>query len=171
MWLSEYTTHRTTAAEVGKRRNFQQPAVAPSQRNFWPVPLLVLGELCPTETARAGGRSCGTDTPPMLSASRKAFQLLSSSNPVRRMGDSASKVISAEESLPGRMEPISVAGKTARALGMRAEPAHCALPEEALRGLGRVPGRGLRVRELAASTYPPSLLPSPKPGRGGSSAG
>ncbi|NP_001240643.1 mitochondrial peptide methionine sulfoxide reductase isoform 2 [Mus musculus] len=46
----------------------------------------------------------------MLSASRRALQLLSSANPVRRMGDSASKVISAEEALPGRTEPIPVTG-------------------------------------------------------------
>ncbi|XP_055465764.1 mitochondrial peptide methionine sulfoxide reductase isoform X3 [Psammomys obesus] len=47
----------------------------------------------------------------MLSASKKALQLLSSSIPVRKMGDAASKVISAEESLPGRTEPITVAAK------------------------------------------------------------
>lgn len=75
------------------------------------------------------------------------------------MGDSASKVISAQEALPGRPEPIPVAGKTARALGMRAEPAHCALPEEAARGLGRVPGRGLRVRAAAARPPPQAPLP------------
>ncbi|XP_052047171.1 mitochondrial peptide methionine sulfoxide reductase isoform X2 [Apodemus sylvaticus] len=46
----------------------------------------------------------------MLSASRRALQLLSSSNRVRRMGDSASKIISADEALPGRTEPIPVAG-------------------------------------------------------------
>ncbi|XP_052047173.1 mitochondrial peptide methionine sulfoxide reductase isoform X3 [Apodemus sylvaticus] len=47
----------------------------------------------------------------MLSASRRALQLLSSSNRVRRMGDSASKIISADEALPGRTEPIPVAAK------------------------------------------------------------
>lgn len=93
----------------------------------------------------------GTDTLPMLSAARRALKLLSGPIPVPRMGDSASRVISAQEALPGRAEPIPVAGKTARALSMRAEPAHCALPEKKKkkktpRGLGRVPGRGLRVR-------------------------
>lgn len=90
----------------------------------------------------------------MLSASRRALQLLASSIPVRKMGDTASKVISAEESLPGRTEPITVAGKTARAPSMRAEPTHCALPEEAARDLGRVLGRSLRVREAAPPPPP-----------------
>ncbi|XP_052588922.1 mitochondrial peptide methionine sulfoxide reductase isoform X5 [Peromyscus californicus insignis] len=47
----------------------------------------------------------------MLSAARRALQLLSSPMPVPRMGDSASKVISAQEALPGRAEPIPVAAK------------------------------------------------------------
>ncbi|KAL6064648.1 hypothetical protein STEG23_030345 [Scotinomys teguina] len=46
----------------------------------------------------------------MLSAARRALQLLSSPNRVPRMGDSASKVISVQEALPGRAEPIPVAG-------------------------------------------------------------
>uniref|UniRef100_A0A8I6A0P8 Mitochondrial peptide methionine sulfoxide reductase n=1 Tax=Rattus norvegicus TaxID=10116 RepID=A0A8I6A0P8_RAT len=65
----------------------------------------------------------------MLSASRRTLQLLSSSIPVRMMGDSSSKVISAEEALPGRTESIPVAGTTAWLLSMRVEPAHSALPE------------------------------------------
>lgn len=73
------------------------------------------------------------------------------------MGDSASKVISAEEALPGRTEPIPVAGKAARLLSMRVEPAHSALREEDLRDRGWVPGRGLRVRKEAAA--PPSPAP------------
>lgn len=106
----------------------------------------------------------------MLSASRRALQLLSSSIPVRRMGDSASKVISAEEALPGRTEPIPVAGKAAGLLSMRVEPAHSALPEEDLRDRGWVPGRGLRVRKESAPPPPSQLAPS-QPGMGGSSAG
>nr|XP_034354850.1 mitochondrial peptide methionine sulfoxide reductase isoform X2 [Arvicanthis niloticus] len=47
----------------------------------------------------------------MLSASRRALQILSSSIPVRRMGDPVSKVIRAEEALPGRTKPIPVAAK------------------------------------------------------------
>ncbi|XP_036054980.1 mitochondrial peptide methionine sulfoxide reductase isoform X2 [Onychomys torridus] len=47
----------------------------------------------------------------MLSAARRALQLLSSPIPVPRMGDSASKVISAQEALPGRAETIPVAAK------------------------------------------------------------
>lgn len=73
------------------------------------------------------------------------------------MGDSSSKVISAEEALPGRTESIPVAGTTAWLLSMRVEPAHSALPENVW-GCGWVPGCGLRVREEAApptfSRYP-----------------
>lgn len=101
----------------------------------------------------------------MLSASRRALQLLSSANPVRRMGDSASKVISAEEALPGRTEPIPVTGKVARLLSMRVEPAHSALPEEDVRDRGWVPGRSLRVRKEAAN--PPSPQFSRPPAREG----
>lgn len=85
------------------------------------------------------------------------------------MGDSASKVISAQEALPGRAEPIPVAGRTARALSMRTEFALGQLPEEAAWGLGRVPGRGLRVRGEAAP--PPVRPPPPTSVRGGRSVG
>lgn len=140
--------------------------VAPSQHKFWPAPLHVLWELCPSETAGPRGLPRETDTLSMLSASRRTLQLLSSSIPVRMMGDSSSKVISAEEALPGRTESIPVAGTTAWLLSMRVEPAHSALPEKVW-GCGWVPGCGLRVREEAAP--PPS--PAPQPGRGLSSAG
>ncbi|XP_075805805.1 mitochondrial peptide methionine sulfoxide reductase isoform X2 [Microtus pennsylvanicus] len=46
----------------------------------------------------------------MLSAARRALKLLSGPMPVPRMGDSASRVISAQEALPGRPEPIPVSG-------------------------------------------------------------
>ncbi|CAK7320622.1 Mitochondrial peptide methionine sulfoxide reductase [Vulpes lagopus] len=46
----------------------------------------------------------------MLSASRKASQLFRRLFPGPRMGDSASKLVSAQEALPGRKEPIPVAG-------------------------------------------------------------
>ncbi|XP_075805806.1 mitochondrial peptide methionine sulfoxide reductase isoform X3 [Microtus pennsylvanicus] len=47
----------------------------------------------------------------MLSAARRALKLLSGPMPVPRMGDSASRVISAQEALPGRPEPIPVSAK------------------------------------------------------------
>lgn len=87
------------------------------------------------------------------------------------MGDPVSKVIRAEEALPGRTKPIPVAGKTARLLSMRVEPAHSALPEEDVRGRGWVPGRGLRVREEAARppspVRPSPTAPPPSPGGAG----
>ncbi|XP_074240245.1 mitochondrial peptide methionine sulfoxide reductase isoform X3 [Saimiri boliviensis] len=46
----------------------------------------------------------------MLSATRRARQLLHSLFPVPRMGDSASKIVSPQEALPGRKEPTPVAG-------------------------------------------------------------
>nr|XP_004671452.1 mitochondrial peptide methionine sulfoxide reductase isoform X2 [Jaculus jaculus] len=46
----------------------------------------------------------------MLSATRRARQLLHGPIPVPRMGDTASKTVSAEEALPGRKEPVRVAG-------------------------------------------------------------
>lgn len=87
------------------------------------------------------------------------------------MGDSASKVISAEEALPGRTEPIPVTGKVARLLSMRVEPAHSALPEEDVRDRGWVPGRSLRVRKEAANPPLPPVLPPPSPGRAGAQLG
>lgn len=47
----------------------------------------------------------------MLSAARRALKLLSDPILVPRMGDSASRVISVQEALPGRAEPIPVAAK------------------------------------------------------------
>ncbi|XP_059553578.1 mitochondrial peptide methionine sulfoxide reductase isoform X2 [Myotis daubentonii] len=47
----------------------------------------------------------------MLSATRRARQLFHSLIPVREMGDSASKMISPQEALPGRKDPIAVAAK------------------------------------------------------------
>ncbi|XP_010346102.1 mitochondrial peptide methionine sulfoxide reductase isoform X4 [Saimiri boliviensis] len=47
----------------------------------------------------------------MLSATRRARQLLHSLFPVPRMGDSASKIVSPQEALPGRKEPTPVAAK------------------------------------------------------------
>ncbi|XP_078203225.1 mitochondrial peptide methionine sulfoxide reductase isoform X3 [Callithrix jacchus] len=47
----------------------------------------------------------------MLSATRRARQLLHSLFAVPRMGDSASKIVSPQEALPGRKEPIPVAAK------------------------------------------------------------
>ncbi|XP_039078869.1 mitochondrial peptide methionine sulfoxide reductase isoform X2 [Hyaena hyaena] len=46
----------------------------------------------------------------MLWAIRRASKLLHSLFPVPRMGDSASKIVSPQEALPGRKEPIPVAG-------------------------------------------------------------
>ncbi|XP_045317914.1 mitochondrial peptide methionine sulfoxide reductase isoform X4 [Leopardus geoffroyi] len=46
----------------------------------------------------------------MLLATRRASQLFHSLFPVPRMGDSASKIVSPQEALPGRKEPIPVAG-------------------------------------------------------------
>ncbi|KAM9675621.1 mitochondrial peptide methionine sulfoxide reductase isoform 7-T8 [Dama dama] len=47
----------------------------------------------------------------MLSATRTARQLFHSLFPIPRMGDSASKIVSPQEALPGRKEPIVVAAK------------------------------------------------------------
>ncbi|KAL2761636.1 mitochondrial peptide methionine sulfoxide reductase isoform b [Daubentonia madagascariensis] len=47
----------------------------------------------------------------MLSASRRARQLLHSLLPVARMGESASRIVSPQEALPGRTEPTGVAAK------------------------------------------------------------
>ncbi|XP_032121321.1 mitochondrial peptide methionine sulfoxide reductase isoform X3 [Sapajus apella] len=47
----------------------------------------------------------------MLSASRRARQLLHSLIPVPRMGDSAMKIVSPQEALPGRKEPTPVAAE------------------------------------------------------------
>ncbi|XP_077625833.1 mitochondrial peptide methionine sulfoxide reductase isoform X3 [Crocuta crocuta] len=47
----------------------------------------------------------------MLWALRRASKLLHSLFPVPRMGDSASKIVSPQEALPGRKEPIPVAAK------------------------------------------------------------
>ncbi|XP_036169474.1 mitochondrial peptide methionine sulfoxide reductase isoform X3 [Myotis myotis] len=47
----------------------------------------------------------------MLSATRRARQLFHSLIPVPGMGDSASKMISPQEALPGRKDPIAVAAK------------------------------------------------------------
>lgn len=125
----------------------------------------------------------GTDTLPMLSAARRALKLLSGPIPVPRMGDSASRVISAQEALPGRAEPIPVAGKTARALSMRAEPAHCALPEKKKKPAGpRAGPRSGSARARRAALSPPPTSPSgslyripppssPAPGRVGAQQG
>uniref|UniRef100_A0A8C6CNA8 peptide-methionine (S)-S-oxide reductase n=1 Tax=Moschus moschiferus TaxID=68415 RepID=A0A8C6CNA8_MOSMO len=47
----------------------------------------------------------------MLSASRTARQLFHSLCPIPRMGDSASRLVSPQEALPGRKEPVVVAAK------------------------------------------------------------
>lgn len=47
----------------------------------------------------------------MLSGIARARQLLHGLFPGSRMGDSASKLVSPQEVLPGRKEAISVAGK------------------------------------------------------------
>ncbi|XP_075412556.1 mitochondrial peptide methionine sulfoxide reductase [Tenrec ecaudatus] len=47
----------------------------------------------------------------MLSAARRVWQLFRSFVPASTMSDSASKVLSAEEALPGRKEPMQVAAK------------------------------------------------------------
>ncbi|XP_034878550.1 mitochondrial peptide methionine sulfoxide reductase isoform X7 [Mirounga angustirostris] len=47
----------------------------------------------------------------MLSATRRASQLFHIRFPVSRMGDSASKIASPQEALPGRKEPIPVTAK------------------------------------------------------------
>uniref|UniRef100_A0A667I0Q8 peptide-methionine (S)-S-oxide reductase n=1 Tax=Lynx canadensis TaxID=61383 RepID=A0A667I0Q8_LYNCA len=47
----------------------------------------------------------------MLLATRRASQLFHGLFPVPRMGDSASKIVSPQEALPGRKEPIPVAAK------------------------------------------------------------
>lgn len=49
--------------------------------------------------------------PSMLSATRTARQLFRSLFPIPRMGDSASRIVSPQEALPGRKEPIVVAAK------------------------------------------------------------
>ncbi|XP_024898266.1 mitochondrial peptide methionine sulfoxide reductase isoform X2 [Pteropus alecto] len=46
----------------------------------------------------------------MLSVTRRARQLFHSLFPIPRMGDSHSKIVSPQEALPGRKEPIPVAG-------------------------------------------------------------
>ncbi|XP_045853897.1 mitochondrial peptide methionine sulfoxide reductase isoform X3 [Meles meles] len=46
----------------------------------------------------------------MLSAARRSSHLFHSLFPGSRMGDSASKIVSPQEALPGRKEPIPVAG-------------------------------------------------------------
>uniref|UniRef100_A0A2K5QWD4 Mitochondrial peptide methionine sulfoxide reductase n=1 Tax=Cebus imitator TaxID=2715852 RepID=A0A2K5QWD4_CEBIM len=47
----------------------------------------------------------------MLSATRRARQLLHSLFPVPRMGDSAMKIVSPQEALPGQKEPTAVAAE------------------------------------------------------------
>ncbi|XP_015456180.1 mitochondrial peptide methionine sulfoxide reductase isoform X1 [Pteropus alecto] len=47
----------------------------------------------------------------MLSVTRRARQLFHSLFPIPRMGDSHSKIVSPQEALPGRKEPIPVAAK------------------------------------------------------------
>ncbi|XP_061281024.1 mitochondrial peptide methionine sulfoxide reductase isoform X3 [Bos javanicus] len=47
----------------------------------------------------------------MLSATRRALQLFHSLFPLPRMGDSAAKIVSPQEALPGRKEPLVVAAK------------------------------------------------------------
>ncbi|XP_005209893.1 mitochondrial peptide methionine sulfoxide reductase isoform X2 [Bos indicus x Bos taurus] len=47
----------------------------------------------------------------MLSATRRALQLFHSLFPIPRMGDSAAKIVSPQEALPGRKEPLVVAAK------------------------------------------------------------
>ncbi|XP_006064377.1 mitochondrial peptide methionine sulfoxide reductase isoform X4 [Bubalus bubalis] len=47
----------------------------------------------------------------MLSATRTALQLFHSLFPIPRMGDSAYKIVSPQEALPGRKDPIVVAAK------------------------------------------------------------
>ncbi|XP_022371101.1 mitochondrial peptide methionine sulfoxide reductase isoform X3 [Enhydra lutris kenyoni] len=47
----------------------------------------------------------------MLSAARRSSHLFHSLFPGSRMGDSASKIVSPQEALPGRKEPIPVAAK------------------------------------------------------------
>lgn len=80
----------------------------------------------------------------MPPAFKTVLQLFRSFFPVRRMGDSASKILSPAEALPGRKESITVAGKdagTRRRHGQR-----CA------RAPGRKPGAGLpRVVSLGAA--------------------
>nr|KAF6401807.1 methionine sulfoxide reductase A [Rousettus aegyptiacus] len=47
----------------------------------------------------------------MLSVTRRARQLFHGLFPIPRMGDSRSKIVSPQEALPGRKEPIPVAAK------------------------------------------------------------
>lgn len=97
----------------GHGRNSNIPRWRPASINFGPRRFTYSGNFVPQRQPGLEGCPRETDTTPMLSASRRALQLLSSSIPVKRMGDSASKVIRAEEALPGRSEPIPVAGKAA----------------------------------------------------------
>lgn len=56
----------------------------------------------------------------MLSAARTARQLLHSFLSIPKMGDHGSKIVSPQEALPGREEPIRVAGKNGVRRGARA---------------------------------------------------
>ncbi|EFB24767.1 hypothetical protein PANDA_007460 [Ailuropoda melanoleuca] len=58
----------------------------------------------------------------MLSATRRASLLFHSLFPGSRMGDSASKIVSPQEAVPGRKEPIPVAGVCALSAGFCASP-------------------------------------------------
>lgn len=115
------------------------PAARPSaRRSHCRAPAAHSAAAAPLSTAPFRPSASG---PPMLLATRRASQLFHSLFPVPRMGDSASKIVSPQEALPGRKEPIPVAGKdsgTRRRHGLRrcacaSAPCGCAssaLPEE-----------------------------------------
>lgn len=83
---------------------------------------------------RSGGSTLNRAGPPMFSAPRRARQLFHSLLPVARMGDSTSKIISAQEALPGRKEAIVVSGKDAASVkGTGVGAAHAPLRRAAAR--------------------------------------
>lgn len=124
--------------DPGRRRlRAQRPhRPAPAVRSRSRVPKLRLGRR---------GRSAGA--PLMLSATRRARQLFRGLRPVPRMGDSASKIVSPQEALPGRKDPIAVAGKDAGALGGRGGPRSACVP---------VPGGASSARRSEGGDRPPS---------------
>nr|XP_023406735.1 mitochondrial peptide methionine sulfoxide reductase isoform X4 [Loxodonta africana] len=99
----------------------------------------------------------------MLSTTKKVRQLFHSLFPSPRMGDSASKVVSPQEALPGRNEPISVAGKTGHAEVVRVvyQPEHISF-EELLKVFweNHDPTQGMRQGNDHGTQYRSAIYPT-----------
>lgn len=97
----------------------------------------------------------------MLSVTRRARQLFHGLFPIPRMGDSRSKIVSPQEALPGRKEPIPVAGKdAARTEGASVAAAHACRRGAAARlpPAGETPGAGRRAGSARGGEEPGAFL-------------